>query len=87
VAFEVELSLGGVDDRFDVLARSGLKNRAERALSAHDCRVVSDRGPLTKWSCPCGRHSANVPRHVVVSPGVVADTIRRMECLPKGWLQ
>jgi hypothetical protein len=30
------------------------------------------------------RHSANIPRHAVVSPGVVADTIRRMECLPKG---
>lgn len=59
----------------------------EAALLAQGCRVLSDRGPHTKWGCPCGQHSANIPRHTTVTPGVVRDTIRRMACLPKGWLQ
>ena len=56
-------------------------------LKQNDCFVLSDDGPHTKWVCPCGEHTANVPRHREVSPGVVRDTIKRMECLPKGWLQ
>jgi hypothetical protein len=28
-----------------------------------------------------------IPRHNIISPGVVRDTINRMECLPEGWLQ
>jgi hypothetical protein len=36
---------------------------------------------------PCKEHSANVPRHTVLSPGVVRDVGNRMACLPKGWLQ
>lgn len=59
----------------------------EKALVEHGCRRVSDRGSHTKWVCPCGRHSANVPRHREISPGVVRDTVRRMACLPEGWLQ
>lgn len=58
-----------------------------RALVAAGCVVKSDTGPHTKWICPCGQHSANVPRHRDISPGVVADTIKRMACLPGGWLQ
>ena len=69
------------------MAKEMKRRDLERALSAQGCLIVSDRGAHTKWSCPCGRHSANVPRHAVISPGVVADTIRRLECLPKGWLQ
>jgi hypothetical protein len=45
------------------------------------------RNPHQKWVCPCGKHSANIPRHRYISPGVVADTIKRMDCLPGGWLQ
>ena len=30
---------------------------------------------------------ANIPRHTTFTPGVVRDTIRRLACLPKGWLQ
>jgi hypothetical protein len=40
-----------------------------------------------KWICPCGQHSANIPRHDDISPGVVGSTIKRMACLPDGWLQ
>lgn len=58
-----------------------------RALLAQGCAIKNDTGRHTKWICPCGQHSANLPRHRVVSPGVVADTIKRMTCLPKGWLQ
>ncbi len=36
---------------------------------------------------PMREHTANIPRHIVISPAVVRDTIRRLACLPKGWLQ
>lgn len=58
-----------------------------RALQATGCIVLADKGPHTKWGCPCGEHTANMPRHREISPGVVADTIKRMTCLPGGWLQ
>jgi hypothetical protein len=58
-----------------------------RALSGHGCTEQPGKGPHAKWTCSCGEHSANIPRHRVVSPGVVADTIKRMACLPEGWLQ
>ena len=69
------------------MAKAMRHREVTRALKRHGCEKVSDDGPHTKWACPCGQHSANVPRHNVVSPGVVADTIKRMACLPKGWLQ
>jgi hypothetical protein len=59
----------------------------EHALLEHGCRVKSEDGIHTKWICPCGQHSANMPRHKTTSPGVVRSTINRMGCLPKGWLQ
>jgi hypothetical protein len=58
-----------------------------RALTRAGCLVKAETGPHTKWVCPCGRHSANIPRHNVVSPGVVGSTSKRMACLPEGWLQ
>ncbi|HUY52531.1 MAG TPA: hypothetical protein VMV92_43660 [Streptosporangiaceae bacterium] len=58
-----------------------------RALSRAGCSVKAETGPHTKWVCLCGQHSANIPRHATVSPGVVASTITRMACLPGGWLQ
>jgi hypothetical protein len=57
-----------------------------RALRKHGCTVLNNTGRHTKWGCPCGGHSANLPRHRTVSPGVVADTIQRTACLPEGWL-
>jgi len=59
----------------------------ERALLRCGGRIKSDDGIHTKWICPCGRHSTNLPRHKTMSPGVVRSTISRMSCLPKGWLQ
>ena len=40
-----------------------------RALTAQQCMIKSDDGNHTKWMCPCGKHSANIPQHRVVSPG------------------
>jgi predicted RNA binding protein YcfA (HicA-like mRNA interferase family) len=58
-----------------------------KALRTNGCTPISDNGSHTKWTCPCGQHSANLPRHTVISPGVVRDTSVRMACLKKGWLQ
>ena len=58
-----------------------------RALRRQRCSIKSEGGDHNKWACPCGGHTANVPRHATVSPGVIADTITRMAWLPKGWLQ
>jgi hypothetical protein len=69
---------------------AAMKRRdVERALTATGCQPKpgSGRSPHSKWRCPCGQHSANIPRHTDISPGVVADTIKRMACLPEGWLQ
>ncbi len=64
-----------------------MRRRAVKAaLRRHGSRVISEGGAHTKWGCPCGEHSANIPRHREVSPGVVRDTARRMACLPEGWL-
>jgi hypothetical protein len=54
---------------------------------ALDVRSKATSGGHVKWICPCGRHSANIPRHLTVSPDVVTSTIKRMACLPEGWLQ
>ena len=32
-------------------------------------------------------HTANIPRHPIISPGVVGNTMEGMACLPEGWLQ
>lgn len=59
----------------------------QRALRAAGCVIRSDAGDHTKWICKCGAHTANIPRHGSISPGVVANTIKRLTCLPEGWLQ
>src|SRR5918998_5890072 len=41
----------------------------ESALLKRGCKILSDKGPHTKWVCPCGAHTAPVPRHSIVSPG------------------
>lgn len=59
----------------------------ERALLAAGCSIKSASGGHDKWICPCSKHSANIPRHGVISPGVVASTKKRLTCLPEGWLK
>ncbi|MEU0493841.1 type II toxin-antitoxin system HicA family toxin [Nocardiopsis sp. NPDC006139] len=68
----------------------GMKRRqVEQALGRHGCVQSrnSGRGNHEKWIRPCGEHRAIIPRHGELSPGVIADTIKRMKCLPEGWLQ
>lgn len=65
-----------------------MKYRALRAaLLAQRCRSAQGKGDHEKWYCPCGEHMAVVTMSGTVSPGVVADTIKKLSCLPKGWLQ
>lgn len=63
------------------------RRQVEKALRAAGCSIKSEAGGHTKWVCGCGAHTANIPRHGQISPGVVASTIKRMSCLPEGWLQ
>jgi hypothetical protein len=58
-----------------------------KALRAQGCTSRPGKGDHEVWTCPCGKHKASVVRATENSPGVVADTIKKMECLPKGWLQ
>ena len=63
------------------------RRAVESALKRRKChKRAPDTGPHTTWECPCGEHTADIPRHKDISPGVVRDTIDRMTCLPKGWL-
>jgi predicted RNA binding protein YcfA (HicA-like mRNA interferase family) len=65
------------------------RREVERAMRRHGCVEAnnSGRGSHEKWHCPCGKHSANIPRHRDISPGVIGDIVRRLTCLPEGWLQ
>ena len=59
----------------------------ERRLRAAGCTMKKpDKGPHSKWLCPCGKHVFPLPRHKDVSPGVVDDAAAKLPCLPKGWL-
>lgn len=60
---------------------------AAKALRKAKCVHVSTNGSHEKWVCPCGQHTAIVVRDDEVSPGVVRDTIDKLKCLRKGWLQ
>jgi hypothetical protein len=69
------------------MAKAMSLREVNQALLRAGCSVKATSGGHVKWIRPCGQHSANIPRHLTVSPGVVASTIRRMACLPGGWLQ
>jgi hypothetical protein len=57
------------------------------ALVGHGCLHKPGKGDHEKWFCPCGEHIAVVTTGGTVSAGVVGDTIKKLACLPKGWLQ
>lgn len=59
----------------------------EAALLACGCTWKQGRGDHEKWYCPCGEHMAVITTSREVSPGVVSDLIRKLACLPEGWLQ
>jgi len=51
------------------------------------CTSRQGKGDHEVWTCPCGKHRTSITRTREVSPGLVRQTIQRLECLPKGWLQ
>lgn len=59
------------------------------ALLRNHCRKLSEHGKHEKWGCPliCREHVTSLPRHDVITPGVVRNLIRDLEGLPEGWLQ
>ncbi len=59
----------------------------QRALLDQGAGHKGTRGSHEKWLCPCGKHQAIVPNHTIVSPGVIRDIIKKLDCLPEGWLQ
>jgi hypothetical protein len=58
-----------------------------RALLDHGCTPKQGKGDHEKWYCPSGRNVAVIVQSRIVSPGVVRDTIKKLACLPEGWLQ
>jgi hypothetical protein len=68
------------------MAKSISYRLAEQRLAANTCKWENGKGDHVKWYCPCGEHIAVLTRGKL-SPGVVADTIKKLACLPKGWLQ
>lgn len=58
-----------------------------KALKAAGCTSKPGKGDHEKWYCPCGKHMAVVTKPGEVSAGVVTDTVKKLECLPKGWLK
>lgn len=59
----------------------------EAALLRNECRWTQGKGDHVKWYCPCGEHIAVASRASNVSAGVVGDLIKKLACLPEGWLQ
>jgi hypothetical protein len=57
-----------------------------RKLRANGCTSKPGKGDHEKWYCQCGRHMAVITRTSEISPGVVDDTVKKLECLPKGWI-
>jgi len=58
-----------------------------KALIAAGCTYRPGKGDHEAWYCPCGQHIAVTTNGRKVSSGVVADLIKKLACLPKGWLQ
>lgn len=59
-----------------------------KALRRNGCTSRPGKGDHEVWTCSCGQqHRAVVTKPGEVSPGVVADAMRKLTCLPKGWLQ
>lgn len=58
-----------------------------KALLDHGCTSRPGKGDHEKWYCPCGQHMAVVTRPGDVSKGVVGDIVKKLGCLPEGWLK
>lgn len=54
-------------------------------LRSLGCTSKQGRGDHEKWYCPCGQHMGVIVQDTEISPGVVRDTVKKLNCLPKGW--
>jgi len=63
------------------------RREVERALRAHGCSPLRNRGGHEVWGCSCGQHTAPLPNLGEITAGVVASVQKQMQCLPEGWLQ
>lgn len=70
-----------------VVAKPMKYRDVEAALLAEGCTRRQGKGDHEKRYCPCGEHMAVVTKPGDVSAGIVGDTIRKLTCLPEGWLQ
>lgn len=69
------------------MAKAMRYREVKKALLQNHCTWKPGKGDHEKWYCPCGQHLAVITTGGTVSPGVVGDTIKKLECLPEGWLQ
>jgi hypothetical protein len=58
-----------------------------RRLTDIGATVLREGAEHTVYACPCGHHRAALPRHTEITPGVVGNIGKAMECQEKGWLQ
>jgi predicted RNA binding protein YcfA (HicA-like mRNA interferase family) len=58
-----------------------------RALKRAGCESRPGKGDHEVWTCPCGKHRAVITKPGEVSPGLVRDAIKKLECLEEGWLE
>lgn len=70
-----------------VMVKAMRYKEVRAALLSQGCLPKQGKGDHEKWYCSCGQHIAVLTQARVVSPGVVADAITKLSCLPKGWLQ
>lgn len=58
------------------------------ALRRVGCRLLREGASHSLFICDCPMaHKAAVPRHRLISPGVVRDIQSQIACAGKGWLQ
>jgi predicted RNA binding protein YcfA (HicA-like mRNA interferase family) len=59
-----------------------------RRLNAIGAMVLREGGKHTVYVCCCGeKHKTAVPRHKVLTAGVVGSIQEQIACQEKGWLQ
>jgi hypothetical protein len=58
----------------------------ESAMAKRDCAWLRSGAEHDIWVCPCGRHQVAIPRHGMISAGVVASVEKKLACLPRRWL-
>jgi predicted RNA binding protein YcfA (HicA-like mRNA interferase family) len=69
------------------MGRALRKAEVVKALKQQGATKVREGANHEVWHCACGRHRTAVPRHRVVTAGVVANIVKQMECHREGWLQ